>query len=423
MQDVLPPAERSIRNVPLPTGRRRFSSVPPEEYVPPVSGGSRRSFGLWAAAVVVASILAGILVSTFFEGATITVHPKTASVTLPPNLQAGKDAPVGALSYQLMTVTAEAKRTLTASGQIQVNRQASGVIVVYNTGGTASQKLIANTRFQAPDGKIYRIRDSITVPGGKKNADGTIAPGTIETTVYADSPGEGYNRGETRFTIPGFKGDPRFDTFYATAASITGGFSGMEPSVTDADLKSAEADMRQELEQSLATDAASKLPEGFLPVQGAFAVRYDDTKSADAGGGKAALSKSATAVAVIIRSSDLANSVAGLTVSDYDDEAVDFTDLAAVSVGLPEGASFSPLGQSLTLSLSGDTMLQWQFDAGALARALAGKEKSSFESIVKTFAPAIDCGAETPCNASIRPFWRSSFPKDAGNITVKAEIE
>ena len=48
-----------------------------------------------------------------------------------------------------------------------MERKASGQIIVYNAYNDNNQKLIKNTRFETPDGKIYRIQASIIVPGTK----------------------------------------------------------------------------------------------------------------------------------------------------------------------------------------------------------------------------------------------------------------
>lgn len=94
---------------------------------------------------------------------------KTEPVTPPSSLLAVANAPTGTLGYQTMSVTQSASTSAAASGSKDVSKPATGVVTVYNAHSTASQQLIANTRFEASDGKIYRIRDQITVPGGVKN--------------------------------------------------------------------------------------------------------------------------------------------------------------------------------------------------------------------------------------------------------------
>ena len=113
----------------------------------------------------------------------------------------------------MVTTSRTASTTVKATGTEQVSQSASGVITIYNDYSTAPQTLITNTRFEAPDGNIYRIHQGVTVPGATASAGGALTPGTISVTAYADQPGASYNIGQTQFTIPGFKNDPSTASF------------------------------------------------------------------------------------------------------------------------------------------------------------------------------------------------------------------
>ena len=60
-------------------------------------------------------------------------------------------------------------KTILRSEPKEVNQKAQGELTVYNNYSEAPQILIKNTRFQTEDGKIFRIGDSITVPGKTGN--------------------------------------------------------------------------------------------------------------------------------------------------------------------------------------------------------------------------------------------------------------
>ena len=408
--------ERSIRNVPVPPNRRQF--IPVQNEHAHRGGGARKgggSFWLWTVAVIVACVAVGLIVSNFFAGATITVTPRQIHVDTLPALQAIRNAPSGTLSYELMTVSQGASSTVPANGTAQVNTAAQGTLTIYNAYSTVSQKLVTNTRFKAPDGKIYRIHQAVTVPGAKNGAGGVLTPGNIQTTVYADKPGADYNISSfTRFTIPGFAGDPRYSKFYATAEAISGGFSGTAPAVSSADLKNAETAMRQEILNGLPRAIASRLPQGFAAVTGALAVQYGTLSNVSAGNGSALLTQNATATVAIVGSSDAAAAVARIQVPGFGGEEVNFADPSKVLFTLPSGATFSPEATTLLIDISGASTIFWQFDEDKLTHDLAGKNKGDFESIVKTYAPAV-----AKATASLRPFWRSTFPEDALQINIK----
>lgn len=423
MRDMVPRNDRSIRKIPVPVGHRRplvnieepfeqdSESYMQEERPRPRRRKSGRNRVFWFIAIGVVAVCAtgGLLLSTLFAGASVTVYPRTQNITSPAHLIAQINAPVGTLPYVTMTVVRYATTTVTASGSKRVSRQASGTITIYNAAGSASQRLIANTRFAAPDGKIYRIHDSVTVPGGSTNADGTIAPGTISTMVYADSAGADYNRGETRFTIPGFKDDPRYTQFYAIAHSISNGFVGQEPAIAPADLSKAQAVMQQALDGAVRSAIATQIPEGFLPIPGTLKISYSSMTQTPVDATTASVSQSAIAFAGIVKASSLAAALAKQVVQGYKGEAVEFADASQVTMV----ATSSTAANTIDIQLSGTPTLVWQYDAGALKQALIGKPKSTFQSIVQSFQPAI-----SKAEAKVRPFWLSAFPNDPNKITL-----
>ncbi len=415
MRDMVPRQDRSIRNVSMPKGHkhvgsRHLSEEEAEElregYIPPRRGRQgRRKFLLIALAVVVLCAVAGLLLSTLFAGATVTVFPRQGVIQNPTPLTAQLNAPLGSLAYEIMTVTRSATTTVTATGMKDVSRAASGIITVYNA-SSGDQRLIANTRFEAPDGKVYRIRDSVVVPSGSAEN-----PGSVSVTVFADSPGAAYNRDETRFTIPGFKSDPRYNQFYAEADAITGGFVGPEPSVAATDLAKGKEALEKSLAQAAQTSLGSQIPTGYLPVPGTLQMTYSDIVQAPGEGNTATLSQSATMSAAIVSGNALASAVTRNAIAEYKNEAVAFTDLSEVAISSPTTTKLTD-GQ-ITISFSGSPSITWQYDPGALKQALVGKNKGDFDDIVAGFAPAVG-----RAEAKIRPFWEGSFPSDPEKIEL-----
>jgi len=388
---------------------------------PPRSPRRRQGFFgsrfFWIIVVVVVICAAiGLLMSTLFAGATVTVTPRSAIVTAPATMQAQVNAPAGTLPYQIINSSRTASTSVPASGTKQVSLSASGVATIYNAYSTASQDLVATTRFQAPDGKIYRIHSAVTVPGAKQAADGTLMPGTVTATLYADQPGTDYNRtAATQFTIPGFQGTPKYTKFYAQAATIGGGLVGAQPAVSDTDMATAEQALKQGLSNAMNDMVATQVPKQYIAVPGTLAVTYNDIVQTPGPNGTAILSQTANASADVVGSEDLASAIAKQTVQGYAGEAVNFADPTQLSIALAASSSASGI---ITLKLSGNPKLVWQFDPNALQQALVGKPKAEFETVLKSFAPAITCSNDTPCKASIRPFWSSTFPSTPAKITV-----
>lgn len=396
MRDI---SDRSIRNITV-----KHKNPPREVPPPPRPPRRRRSKGRWLFAVVVLLVAAvlGLLLSTVFAGASVVVTPRSAEVALPASIPAQQNAPVGTLSYQTVSVSRSATTTAPAKGQEQVQKQAQGEITISNT--TSQQRLIANTRFEAPDGKIYRIKDSIVVPGGT-----TAAPGTAKTIAYADSPGPDYNRGgTTSYTVPGFKGDPRYTKITASSGAMTGGFIGTQPKVADADLQNAKSQLERQLDTAARAALQGAIAEGYVLIPGTVQVTYSGALQTPAEGESASISESATAMGSILRINDLAATIAKQTVEGYSGEAVTILDPSAISM-----SATSTKQSSLTLALSGNATLVWVFDSNELKQKIVGTPKSQFETVITSFEPAIQ-----KADASIRPFWTSTFPSDADKITV-----
>ena len=139
-----------------------------------------------------------------------------------------------------------------ASGTESVETNAVGKLTVYNAYSAASQALVKGTRFESPDGKIFRLNKAVTIPAAKL-VKGKLTPSTIEVSVTADKSGADYNiQPATRWTIPGFKGKPQFTGFYADSVdAMTGGATGLRPKLSDADRMNAESEVSEALRASL----------------------------------------------------------------------------------------------------------------------------------------------------------------------------
>ena len=153
-------------------------------------------------------------VFALFSGAKVIITPKQNRTLIDVSSVAVLDGSAEELSYEIMTIEETSSKKIAATGREEIEEKASGRIVIFNDFNTSSQRLIKNTRFETSEGLIYRINKSVVVPG-QKTEDGEKVPGSVEVTVYADEAGEGFNIGLMDFTIPGFKGSPRFAKFYA----------------------------------------------------------------------------------------------------------------------------------------------------------------------------------------------------------------
>jgi hypothetical protein len=417
INDITPP-KRTIRDIPVPVHRRspeRSEVAPPPPPPPPLEEMKRRrrfrfpkGFSVIIGIVVIV-LIAFLARELFAEQATITVTQKKKTVSIDGIFIAKKDAGQGELSFETVSASKDGSKTVPATGEKQVEIRASGTIVIYNNYSTASQRLIKNTRFETSDGRIYRIDQSITVPG-KDKTSGT--PGSIEALVYADAAGTDYNIGLSDFTIPGFKGDPRYSKFYGRSkTTMTGGFIGKIETASPQDLSKAKNDLEASLRDDLTKNIEAQVPEGYLLFDSAVYIDFETVSPADSNG----LKETATAYGVFFSDKKFSRSIASASLGDYDQSDVLGDNLKnIVFTPIPAGAKPWQTG-ALSFSLKGTTTLTWLFDQEKLKADLVGqqKDKGRIATILQAY-PSID-----HAEVIVKPFWRQTLPDDPKKISIK----
>ncbi len=432
MQDFVPLEKKSIRNIAIERPQT-FSSRPEETNVSPEtigvslpprnsvhSGRGSKFYMVWGG-VVLAVLVIFFGSSALFASGTVTVTPKSTFINLDHSFKAVLAPVESEIGFDVITLDKEMSKEVTATGQERVERPASGTIVIYNNFDEKTQKLITNTRFQTPDGLIFRIKESVTVPGTHKNDKGETVPGSIEAEVFADAPGEKYNIGLSDFTIPAFKeqNDPRFEGFYARSKTpMTGGFAGVVRTASATDTKKAYDELQAELESALKQEILGAVPEGFIPVPSTTQIAFQTLPNAD-GASETSVSVRAkgTASLVAVDETRLGSMVGQVMVPGYDGSDVYFKDPSALSI-IPSASStkFSTLSE-IEFKISGASDLVWKFDAEQLASDVAGQSRSAAKEIISSYA-----GIES-ADVVVRPVWKWTLPGNPEKIEVRTATE
>lgn len=437
----LPERRKSIRNIPIPEGRRKTDPlvrpapagrratdgvalrVSPaarpmetaeetlEPVAPrrPVEGGARGGKRLWLIAAGAIIILLFAVLS-LFKGATLSYTPRSEKLTfLGETYSAYKSSGTG-LVYSVVKLSGDKGLSVPASGESDVSRKASGTIIVYNDASADSQKLVENTRFESTDGKVYRIAQGITVPG--KTSAG---PGSVEAVVFADAPGQSYNIGLSDFTLPGLKGTNRFETIYARSkTAMTGGFIGKEKVVNAQDLAKAKSSLQADLRAELIAKASAEVPDDFVLFPALSTLTYEDLPQTAGGNGDATVNLRGNLYGIMFKRSDLANALALGKVEVAAGESVDIPQLESLQVAFAGTAPADVLNvNKIDFTVTGGAELVWRTDEVALKSDLAGRAKSDLTQILANY-PTVESAS-----ATISPFWKSSFPDKPADITVK----
>lgn len=379
-------------------------------------GGKR--FVIIAAALVV---IGGFLISVFTSGAEVFVYPRHREPNLNATFTASLAATQDNLPYEVMTLEAEGERQVTASGEEEVSTQAEGTITIYNNHQAAPLRLVTNTRFESESGLVFRIRNSAVVPGYTENENGEQVPGSTTAEVFADEPGEEYNLTSTNFTIPGFSGGPEFDNVYAQSDSqFTGGFDGPRFVVDEEELSTAQQALRTELRNSLLERIEDERPAGFIAFPGSVSFTYESLPSVQYGEDTVTIKERVYLRLPLFNETDFASFIATATVPGYEDNPVKIEDTNLIDFNYASATTsatdISSL-ESFDFTLQGRPLLVWTFDRSALVNNLLGKERTALSSVLGAY-PAIESA-----EATIRPFWKQTFPSDPSDITVTEVIE
>lgn len=399
--------EKSIRNIQVPIRPRRTFET--RETSPQPKKRRFGRFSLWGGVGIALLVLAA-LVAVALRPTTVTVTPRAHMIFFDESARFHAypltASATGTLTFSVETLTYEDSQVVKASGVERVEEKASGNITVYNEYSASPVKLLKNTRFESPDGLMFRIPAEVSVPGKR----GTT-PGEITVTVFADAAGEKYNIVPvSHFTLPGLKGGDMFSKVYARSSSaMSGGFSGERPAAEKSALEAAISEIRGRLGEKARAEIAAR--EGSFAFLELARLSYEGVPPIKEGESNVRIGERLRIELPVFQADPFAKEVAEAVSAE--------AEIGEVILKKGEGFSAKIVGplfapeSPFSFSLSGTAQLVWRVDQQQLRDALAGRDESAFQTIVQGFT-----GIEE-AHARIEPFWSSSFPEDADDIKVK----
>lgn len=433
LQDIRPAEPRKRRSLSdqhLPTSATRPVTVPDteesmmdREHVPSfrIENGTKRGQKkiIFASVLGVLLISGTLLLSAFLGKTELTIYPKVNQPNISSEFTAYPDKRDSALSFELMTLESTSESQVKASGQTEVKEKATGRIEIIKT-TEGAERIIANTRFRSPDGKIFRIKDAIIVPGSVNNV-----PGTIQADVIAEEVGDTYNlAANTRFDVPGFQEgglDDLYKTIYAeNRTAFTGGIDGPQFKMDEAELGTARQALQIKLRDELLKRVESEKPGGFVVFPGAVAITYNQLPAVEYGNDLVTIKEQAVLQIPIFKQQDLGSFLAKEAVATYSGGNVRVDDPSALTFTYTSATTSNSVianEPSLTFKLTGKPLLVWEYDAKKLTKDLAGLPKTAINNAISAY-PGIE-GAKV----SVTPFWKRSFPESADDIIVVEEIK
>ena len=424
-RDIIPPERRGIRNIePGNRHRRRppsplsekYDDQPPQRHLDNQGKSFFSRFGLWIIVAIIVFAFA-LSFSLLFSGSKIIITPFQQDVLIEGTFEAVHQDLGAPLSYELINLEQTASKMVPATGEEAVEERSRGQIVIFNDFSSAKQRLITNTRFETPEGLIYRINEPTVVPGQQEEG-GKVIPGSVEVTVYADEPGESYNIGLTDFTIPGFKGGPRFDKFYARSkTTMSGGFVGARLTADEATVAGVRRELQEELSTGLIAEAQLQKPGTAYLFDNAVFITFTSLPSTDQNR-QVEVKEMASFYGMLFDKFQLAEFIAANTVARFDDSSVEIDDVSTVILTVADKETLRPWeGETIPVTFSGTAHLIWLFDEDKLKADLAGRTKEALPTILSGY-PSIE-----RAKVVLRPFWKRTFPENISKINIERMLD
>ena len=324
--------------------------------------------------------------------------------------QAAADLKTNRLPGETLKQEKNLSLSFPASGRKKVEQHASGTIFIFNAYSSDPQRLVVRTRFVAPDGKIFRLKKGIVVPGAKI-VDGKIIPSSIDAEVIADQPGEEYNIGVVeRFNIPGLKDTPKYSAFYGESKEpMKGGYIGEVGYPNEEDLKLAKSQLRAQLEGAIIAATISQVPGEFKLLETAKVITYGEpiiSGDLDQTGNFSIFGETAV-TSMVFRETDLLEILNGKMVEKFGPnfEFKEYT----LEYGEPR-TDFGKGEMRLPVNFKG--LAAEKIDTDELKRNLIGKSEKDIKAVI--FGVSGLEGAKV----SLWPFWVRRVPRDVNKIKL-----
>jgi len=363
---------------------------------------------------VVSVVLLGIIIYMSMGSAKIDITPKKQSLDIQLKVSSSDkfssvDAGLNRIPGQLFNVEKNATQTFPTTGEKEVAQKARGKITVFNEYGTTPQVLIATTRFQTPDGLIFRTLKGITVPGTKVE-NGKIIPGSISVEVIADKPGQSYNVPAGKFSIPAFneRGDAgRYEKIYGRSdEAMKGGAIGKAKVVTDTDFNTAKQTLSDQVTKDI--QDSLKTQTSGLKVINASAIKLKEPEST------AKIDEVADEFMMAVSG---AIKTVGFKEDDLKDLIKQYIDKTKNLIAIPEKLTisygnivFNEASNILTFTVNIKGNGYAKVDAEKIKIGLSGKNEAAIKDYFKGVV-----GVES-AKVILSPFWVKRIPEDKERI-------
>lgn len=349
--------------------------------------------------------------------AQIIINPKKEDIQFEAEIIADKnidsvDLVNNKIPAQVFQLETEDSRKFPTTGEKDVEEKAKGTITVYNQYSSSEQTLVKTTRFRAEDGKIFRLTDTMVIPGATIE-EGKINPSSKEVTVEADEPGEAYNIGPSKFTIPGFEGTAKYTAFYGISTEpMAGGAKGKMRVATKQDVDGATEIVSLELKNKVKEEFNKKIPTELKMLENSQVLEVlesDSTLEADEPGKEFTITVKVRAWGLAFKEDDVLSLIKENIKNKISENK--FLISSTLKVNYKNTKVDSSQGKAnFTGQVSAKTA--WKLDEQKIRNDLAGKNEVEMRRYLSSLTEI-----ET-AKVIFWPFWVKSIPKNKNKIKI-----
>lgn len=303
----------------------------------------------------------------------------------------------GIIPGQYFLMSKSGSKTIEAS-----HEKIGGIIEIYNAYSASPQKLVAQTRFETKDGKIFKIQNSVIIPGAKMQG-AKLIPSSVKAEVFSDDNSNEYLIGPSYFTIPGFKETPKFAGFYAKSNQPMSALKVIN--LTSGDIEKNKKELQDKLAQELKAEILSSIDNSDLQlIDGASEIKVNDFKI-----NNNIINMKISWQALFFKEKDLRSLIDYFVSSHYPD-LKNFTFKDSIIYPKANRADFKK--GELFFSFNIDKNNAFPADIANLKKELIGRDENEMRAVIsdKTYIKN--------ATISLWPFWVKRAPSNLNKIDV-----
>ncbi len=302
-------------------------------------------------------------------------------------------------------------------------KKAEGVISLCNTYTTKSEEWWIGTRFMSAEGKTFKSKAKISVPGAEIK-DNKIVAKCVSVPVIAapeedysgeDYNAEDYNIGPSNFSIVSFRGTQRYTKFYGESFEPMRG-GGISLVVTEEDLEKAKESLTKDIKIKAAKNLQEKIGEGFVLLEDTLKTEITEQPSLVKAGEEMEnfnFRVNAKLTGIIFEKKDVDTFTENFILAEAGEGKVVYRE--SLNVGYTPQVVDLETGK-LVVYLDVSASIYSEADLATLKSGLAGKSLAEARFFLQNQPDILNT------ELKFSPFWVNSVPKDLSKVKIEYPI-